>query len=156
MPLGVGYSLLEGVGHYFVSCDGDSWVQVSGSCQPLLEPIFGVNKARVLVLGDPKEEEAQSEIELPSAFAISAFPNPFNPMTTIQLSLPQRAYCEVKVYDIRGRMVKTLQQGYLEAGTAEFTWWGKDEHGQGVASGVYLVKSRLGEMTFTNGLVLLK
>lgn len=156
LPLGIGYSLQEGVGHYYASGDGDVWVKISGRCQPLLEPVFGVNKAKILVLGQPKEEEASDQKDLPRAFAAVAFPNPFNPKATIRLSLPQGADSEVKVYDIRGRVVTTLHDGYLEAGTQDLNWWGRDDRGQGMASGVYLVKSRLGEKTFINRLVLLK
>ena len=154
-PLGVGYADQEGIGLHYLSGDGENWLRISSRCKPLLEPVMGAGKSRVLVLGEPQQGEAEED-ELPKVFTTGAFPNPFNPKATIRLSLPSGVHCLVRVYDIRGRLVRTVQDGFLEAGTRDVTWWGKDNQGQSVASGVYLVKSQLGEKTFTDRLVLLK
>lgn len=155
-PLGIGFITEQGATQYFVSCDGDDWVGIAGRCKPQLEPVIGVTKSKVLVLGDPAEPHGENEEDLPKVFATGAFPNPFNPKVTIRLSLPKGADCRVQIYDIRGRLVNTLQDGYLEAGIRDLVWWGRDQRDQSAASGVYLVKSQLGEKTFTNRLVLLK
>jgi photosystem II stability/assembly factor-like uncharacterized protein len=65
-------------------------------------------------------------------------PNPFNPMTTIRFSLPARGDVRLQVFDVRGRLVRTLVDGARLAGAHEVTWDGRDDRGAGVASGVYL------------------
>jgi hypothetical protein len=60
------------------------------------------------------------------------YPNPFNPSTTIEFSIPTSGLVELTVYDITGRAVKTLQQGYLTAGNHQVTFAAKN-----LASGAY-------------------
>ncbi len=78
-------------------------------------------------------------VDVPDAgvLAVSAYPNPFNPRTTITLALPRASNVTVKLYDIRGREVRTLHDGLLAAGRHELTWLGDDGAGRATASGVY-------------------
>jgi hypothetical protein len=69
-------------------------------------------------------------------------PNPFNPWTTIALTLPRGGPATLKVFDVRGRLVRTLHRGNLDAGPHEFTWDGDDDHGVSSSSGVYVVRAR--------------
>jgi uncharacterized membrane protein len=64
-------------------------------------------------------------------------PNPFNPQTTIPVTLDRDASLTLEVIDVAGRRVKTLHQGPLGAGRHEFVWSGKDAYGRQVSSGVY-------------------
>ncbi len=66
------------------------------------------------------------------------YPNPFNPTTKIRFSLPRSGNVSLKIFDLRGRLVKTLVDGALIAGRHEETWYGDDTVGRSVASGVYL------------------
>jgi|GEM_PF-6520324 len=68
------------------------------------------------------------------------FPNPFNPTTTINFSIPQDSHVELCVYNIRGQRVKKLADDEFPAGNHNIEWSGKDEHGRQVASGVYLYR----------------
>jgi len=69
----------------------------------------------------------------PSAFELEEnYPNPFNPSTTIGFSIPTSGMVELTVYDITGRAVRTLQNGYLPAGSHQVTFAGSD-----LASGAY-------------------
>jgi hypothetical protein len=65
------------------------------------------------------------------------YPNPFNPSTTIKFNLPRRANFSLRIYDQRGRLVRDLYSGELEAGEHEVDWNGKDDQGRAVASGTY-------------------
>lgn len=79
--------------------------------------------------------------DVPAALAISAVtPNPFNPRTTVWLDIPRAGDAALAVHDLRGRLVRTLWQGTLEAGRHPVTWDGRDERGGQAASGVYLVR----------------
>jgi len=78
---------------------------------------------------------------IPEKFSISnAYPNPFNPQMNIQIDLPVSEYIKVYVYDVRGRMVKTLVDGYVNAGEHIVTWNNQDNRGNPVASGTYFIR----------------
>ncbi len=70
----------------------------------------------------------------------SVFPNPFNPMTTLSFGMQQAGPVVIKVYDLNGRLVRTLAQRDYPAGSHEITWNGTDDEGRTVASGAYLVR----------------
>ncbi len=67
-------------------------------------------------------------------------PNPFNPETTIEFSLPNEAEVQLEVFNIRGQKVKTLVSSPMEAGNHKVTWKGKDDSDREVGSGLYLYK----------------
>jgi len=76
-----------------------------------------------------------------SAFVLEQnFPNPFNPSTVIRFSLPGAGPVSLSIYDVNGRIVRTLVDETLRAGQHEVTWDGRDAAGHEVASGVYLVR----------------
>ena len=70
----------------------------------------------------------------------AAVPNPFNPMTTIAFSLDRTEQVSLAVFDLNGRLVRTLLIGSLTAGRHEVKWQGRDDRGSEVASGVYLYR----------------
>ncbi|MFT5232298.1 MAG: hypothetical protein ACI9UK_000013 [Candidatus Krumholzibacteriia bacterium] len=71
----------------------------------------------------------------------AAVPNPFNPMTTIHYDVPETSsQVSLKIYNLQGQLVRTLVNGYLETGRHQAVWQGRDDAGQSVASGVYLVR----------------
>jgi len=77
--------------------------------------------------------------EVPLPFAVTGnYPNPFNPATTIAINLEQAGQVHLAVFDVRGRQVRSLMQGALEAGAHEVSWNGRDDAGELVPSGTYL------------------
>jgi subtilisin family serine protease len=68
------------------------------------------------------------------------YPNPFNPVTRIEFSLDEGARVYLRVYDVLGKVVKTLVQETMPAGRHTAIWNGEDESGQTVASGVYVCR----------------
>lgn len=72
-----------------------------------------------------------------SQFMLSkAYPNPFNPSTSISLTLPNTEFVSVKVYNLMGQEIEILSEGILEANIHTFTW-----NANNVSSGVYLIKA---------------
>lgn len=65
------------------------------------------------------------------------YPNPFNPSTAIQFMLPREMQARLVIYDVRGRLVRSLFSGTAQAGTTTLDWDGMDDSGRPVASGVY-------------------
>jgi len=78
---------------------------------------------------------------LPRNFALHGpFPNPFNPATELNFSLPRDAEVSLKLYDVSGCLVRTLVSQHLEAGHHEVRWNGNDNHGRSVATGTYFAR----------------
>jgi len=71
-------------------------------------------------------------------------PNPFNPSTTVDFAIAAEGRVALHVYDVAGRLVKTLVDGELESGEYEATWDGTDAAGARVASGVYMLRLEAG------------
>jgi M6 family metalloprotease-like protein len=68
------------------------------------------------------------------------YPNPFNPSTTIPFELAGASHATLRVYNIRGQLVRTLVDGALEAKQYRIEWDGRNDAGLGVSSGVYFYK----------------
>jgi hypothetical protein len=86
----------------------------------------------------------------------AAWPNPFNPQTTIAYTTEKGGFAEIIVFDVSGRRVRTLVSGFVPAGIHEVAWNGRDDSGRPVASGVYLYSFRTGGFSETRKMVLLK
>ena len=72
------------------------------------------------------------------------YPNPFNPSTTISFSASQRGSAMLEIYDLTGRLVRTLLSGEVAAGNHSVLWDGRNERGTSVGSGVYFYRLKLG------------
>jgi hypothetical protein len=66
-------------------------------------------------------------------------PNPFHDQVTVAFELPSRQPVTIAVYDLSGRLRRTIADGALEAGKHERTWDGRDAEGRTLASGIYFV-----------------
>ena len=67
-------------------------------------------------------------------------PNPFNPATDLKFSLPKDAAVTMNLYDVSGRLVRSLLTDNLPAGHHEVRWNGRDDNGRTVASGTYFAR----------------
>jgi hypothetical protein len=85
-----------------------------------------------------------------------AVPNPFNPQTTITYAMEKAGYAQICVYDVAGRLIRTLVSQCVPAGRYEVAWNGRDDHGRPVASGVYFYRFRTGGFSETKKVVLLR
>ncbi len=83
---------------------------------------------------------------LPAEFTLkSAYPNPFNPTTTIQYGIPDVRDVSIMIYDLMGRKVTTLFHDEQEAGWYEITWNGLLSNGSLAPAGMYLFKIIAGD-----------
>lgn len=85
-----------------------------------------------------------------------ATPNPFNPRTTIRYSLPRTGHVALVIYDLQGRRVRSLVDKVEAAGEQSVGWDGRDDEGQAVASGGYVVRLVTDQGTRTSKLTLLR
>lgn len=97
---------------------------------------------------------AVTEKPVPSLPALRATPNPFGAETTVSYSLQHPGTIELRVYDVAGRLVATLDRGPRAAGPHQAVWNGRNSRGQVVASGVYFVQLRTERDTFRSKVVL--
>jgi len=123
------------------------------------ENIINVNVRNQVCLITPSVEDPSSEdplsnkdILLPSTFQLSnAYPNPFNPIASINYSLPQNAVVKLNVYDIQGRFIQTVINDFKVSGYYTAKW-----NASSYSSGVYLIRMDSGDFTQTQKVVLVK
>ncbi|HGY57324.1 MAG TPA: T9SS type A sorting domain-containing protein [Caldithrix abyssi] len=84
------------------------------------------------------------------------YPNPFNPSTTIRFSLPQAGRVRLAVFDIRGRLIKTLKEGFLNAGSHRVQWDGRNNAGVSAASGMYVYRLQFDNRMLHGKMLLLR
>ena len=95
----------------------------------------------------------------PETFALSQnSPNPFNPATTIQYTIPTEIHGNVtiKIYDMRGALVRTLVDRFSNPGIHSVVWDGTDEDANRVSSGVYIYQLRAGTFTTSKKMTLMR
>ena len=117
-----------------------------------LETVFGDN--------NPMNDELSTDDNftfMPKEFALLGnYPNPFNPVTTLQFDLDYLSNVKVTIFNIRGNEVVTLQEGELEQGRHSLQWNASNASGQKVPSGLYLYRVSSDSRTLTGKMLLLK
>jgi immune inhibitor A len=115
-------------------------------------PMVGVGTAYPGMDGWSSEGGFDTSSELPETTVLhGAYPNPFNPATTISFQLSSFSHVNVSVYDVSARLVTELIDGWRAAGIHEVTF-----NAAGLASGVYMVQLNAGGSIVTGKLVLMK
>ena len=84
------------------------------------------------------------------------YPNPFNPVTTINYDLPKEAKVLLIVYDLMGREVARLNDSFMPAGYHSVQWNSRNQYGAQVSAGVYFYHIQAGEFIKTQKMILLK
>jgi hypothetical protein len=97
----------------------------------------------------------ESVAEEPSSFELAQnYPNPFNPGTRIKFHVPATSMVHLEVFNITGQHIATLLEEKRAGGEHELVWDGRNDLGQPVPSGVYLLSIRAGEFAQTRKMVL--
>lgn len=108
---------------------------------------------------NPSAEYIPVEIagQLPREISLEQnYPNPFNAVTNIGFSLPQSGQVKLQVYDLLGRSVTTLQNGFMQAGSHTVEWDGRSAAGNELASGVYFYRLQAENFDDTKKMLLIK
>lgn len=99
----------------------------------------------------------ETNVVMPEQYVLHQnFPNPFNPTTTIQFELPTSNKAALKIYNLRGELVRTLLEEQLNAGIHRAMWDGNDNTGRRQSSGVYFYKLETKDFNAVRKLILLK
>jgi hypothetical protein len=86
----------------------------------------------------------------------NAYPNPFNPVTTLRYDLPEDGFVNITIYDMMGRVVSNLVSSQQNAGYKSIQWNATNNQGQPVSAGLYLYTIQAGKFRQTKKMVLLK
>jgi hypothetical protein len=100
---------------------------------------FAAYRISYRILNQPLTGSPEREAPRVSSL-LGARPNPFNPRTTVAFELARSAHVTLRVYDARGRLLRSLHDGTLPAGRHALAWDGRDDAGRGLGSGVYLLR----------------
>jgi aminopeptidase N len=138
MPIDVEVTTVSGTQNFVV---WDSLRYQSFDLALLSEPTGVTLDPEVWILGDFEEVETSVPAEKAGpAFLAQNTPNPFNPATQIRFGSSRSGRVSLRVFDLQGRMLRTLLAGHVEAGEHIVRWNGKNDAGEALASGVYLYR----------------
>lgn len=76
----------------------------------------------------------------PTNIALQSYPNPFNSSTTIMIELPYQGNIRLKIYNVLGEIVKQAELGLINKGKYDFKWNGKNDNGNTVSTGLYIIQ----------------
>ena len=94
---------------------------------------------------------------IPNSYKLyPAYPNPFNPETTISYDLPEQSFVEITIYDMLGKKVRTIVNEKQNPGHKSILWNAKDDYGTSVSAGLYIYQVQAGNFIQTNKMILLK
>lgn len=138
--------------YYFDQQDIQSASGISRQLDSMFAQSQGAAEAH-RILGDPAyykvnlnpgQSLSKAVGQPPTSYAISAaYPNPFNPSTQISYSLPEAGRVSLVIYDVLGREIAILADGYQQAGRYTVTWHSTQNSGIPVSSGVYFARLRV-------------
>jgi hypothetical protein len=143
--------------HWDTTAMPPAWEDITSSLDTNANIVCGVAKnLSPFVIG--ADVATGVDDHLPTEFVLHAnVPNPFNPVTIVAYEVPAGgADVSISVFDVSGRLVRTLVDEHRPAGVFSVQWNGTDDRGQRVASGVYFYRMRAGEFVDTKKMVLLK
>ena len=109
-----------------------------------------------LLKEEKDEEQAEEKTVQLEASLEQNYPNPGNPSTTIQYTVPNECCVEVIIYNLMGQEVRTLVNEVQKSGSHTIVWDGSNNSGTSVTSGIYLYNLKIGDKSFTKKLTILK
>jgi len=121
-------------------------------------PTAVIAQAYLEELGEtvPIPDEPATAPEPADELALAGYPNPFNPTATIRFGLPEAGRVTLVVYDLMGREVLRLAEGYRDAGWQAVVWNGRDARGREVPTGIYVARIMTPQGTKAIKLVMMK
>ena len=115
------------------------------------QPLFAIPVTFIVTDGTGVED-----LPPQSTLFLGAAPNPLNPATSLYFSLPSDGHVDLRIYDVAGRLVRTLVSGSRPAGSNQANWNGRDDAGRDVASGTYFARLTVAGQTEVKSLTLVR
>ena len=106
---------------------------------------------------DPVLVSVEDRAGTPSPYrSLRNFPNPFGQQTTIEYALAEAVDVTIRIYDARGKLVTTINEGHRLAGMHTTVWNGTDHRGKRVSSGVYFYEMGRADTVLRSKMVVLR
>jgi hypothetical protein len=147
----IGYAS-EGGHEGWLCADEETWTKIEGVSGLAIEPMLIAATPGMVLMN----LQAPVSLVRQAPQLQGAHPNPFNPLTVLEYSLPEAQPVDLAIYDVSGRLVRRLATGVQTAGTHSVTWQGDDEQGRRQSSGLYFARFVAGTVHQTERLVLVK
>jgi len=129
-------------------------IEIRGKNTEISISYKGLTKEGILA---GKMTKSMNIANIPDEFVLfSNYPNPFNPSTKIDYGIPEAVNVQLVVYDLLGREVITLVNGFQEPGYRSVDWHGTDSYGRNVGAGMYFFLIQAGEFRESHKMLLLK
>jgi hypothetical protein len=164
-PDGVVYAAMaKPYGTHLVRAAGMSWEYIRYDQAMFIYDIVGFDDRLYAACFDGLRylplhptDVGDEEPTLPDGFDLAQnFPNPFNPATTIEFTLPGRSHVRLDILNALGQRVATILDGTLPGGSHSVVWDGRTDVGVAAASGVYFYRLAAGDFTAARSMILLK
>ena len=144
-PASGNFALQEGspcvdAGTAFFVWGNDTVVNIADTLYNGIAPDIGAIESQFTHVG-------LNDVELvPDKFILRQnYPNPFNPTTTIQYGLPEDLNVSLVIYDVKGKVIQTLESGAQSPGWYEVVWYGETANGKSISTGIYFARLVAGE-----------
>lgn len=152
---------------FYLSADATHFVRFDPTYQLAVEPITVLARGTAPTIADvgiaidrpggtKGEVLSDPDAEAWDTALHAAQPNPFNPRVTLSFTLASAGEVQLQVFDVRGRVVRTLVNEVRSTGPHTVVWTGQDAHARAVSSGVYFVRLQAGGVVRTQRIVLVR
>ncbi len=138
LDVGTSEAMVAGTGYYL------------GAAKSATEPHAFVRVTDATTAANSADSTPTRKLQL------KTYPNPFNPLLTMEFELATQGHTSLRIYDVRGRWVATVVDAVLNPGSRSFVWRGRDSAGQPVSSGVYYVRLETPEGIATRKVALVR
>lgn len=121
----------------------------------IVEALFISKSLKVIPLAS--ETTSENSAGIPAEFELfQNYPNPFNAGTQIKFNLPSKSRVSLKIFNLKGELVRTLVDSEKEPGIHRISWTGDNDRGLGVATGVYVYRIKIGKFEDSRKLTFVK
>ncbi len=106
---------------------------------------------------DVGQKDADNVQKIVNTFMLfQNYPNPFNPVTTIEYKLPRSGRVEIRIFNVTGQLIKSMDFKSQEPGAHKIEWNGKDNRGRVVSSGLYLYQVKFEDFILLKKMMFVK
>lgn len=144
------YTMLVSTGTHDVTCSAAGYATQTATGVVVL-----LNQTTTLNFIMAVDTEADPPV-IPETELLGCFPNPFNPSTTISYAVKEPSVVQLRIYNHKGQLVRTLVDGMMAPGAHSAVWDGRDASGLPVSSGVYFSLMKAGKYHAAKKMILLK
>jgi hypothetical protein len=141
--------------HYDTTLSPASWREITSSINTTTNRIYGyVSSLSLFVVAQPGSPTEVGDQSVPREFRFfPSAPNPFRGATAVQFDLPRRGRVSLEVFDLQGRLVRSLLNDELDPGRYSKVWEGRNQASQPVAPGIYFYRLRTEDQIATQKVI---